>query len=84
MKVRIWDAAVFVGIVDAEVRDHASAHKILQNKLPCKGDVFLHRKLVLQGNIEAICELRFGSALRFLHRVPKRFTVGIFRRGVRG
>ena len=43
----------------------------------------LHGKLVLQGNVKAICKLGFLSALGFLHGIPERFTVCILWRRVR-
>ena len=71
MKVRIENAAIlFVGRVNGEVHHHAPAHKLLQQKLPCKFDVLLHGKLVLQSNVKAVCKLRFLSPFRFLYLVP--------------
>ena len=70
--------------MNSEVHDHAPAHKLLQQKLPCKCDVLLHGKLVLQGNVKAICKLGFLSPLHFLHGVPKGFPVCVLRRGVGG
>ena len=83
MKVRIGNANVLlVGRMNSKVHHHPSAHKVLQQKLPCQSDVLLHGKLVLQGNIEAVGKLRFLSALSFFNRVPKRFAVCVFRRCV--
>ena len=71
MKVRIGNAAVLlVGRVNGKVHHHAPAHKIVQQKLPCQSDVLLYGKLVLQGNVKAVCKLRFLSAFRFLHFIP--------------
>jgi len=84
--VKVWvrDAAVLlVRLVDREVGNHAPADKLLGYKLPYKRDVFFHRKLVLQGNIEAVRELGFFAALGLLHGVPKSLAVGVFGRGVR-
>ena len=39
------------------VNHHATAHKVLQQKLPCKSDVFLKGKFILQGNVKAVCIL---------------------------
>jgi len=50
--------------------------------LPRKVDVLLHGKLVLQGNVKAVCKLCFLSALSFFHGVPERFAVCVFRRCV--
>ena len=84
MKVRIGNAAViFVWRVNGKVHYHAPAHKILKQKLPCQSDVLLHGKLVLQGNVKAVGKLRFLSALGFFNRVPERFAVCVFWRGVR-
>ena len=41
----------------------------------CEIDVLLHRELVLQGNVKAVCKLGFLSALHFLYGVPKSFPV---------
>ena len=42
MKVRVRNTAVLlVRLVDGKVGNHAPAHKLLRNKLPCKSDVFL-------------------------------------------
>ena len=71
MKVGIGNAAVLlVGRVNSEVHHHAPAHKIVQQKLPCKFDVLLHGKLVLQSNVKAVCKLRFLSSFCFLHLIP--------------
>ena len=47
-------------------------------------DVLLHGKLVLQGNVKAVCKLGFLSPLHFLHGVPKGFPVCVLRRGMGG
>ena len=66
MKVRIGNAAViFVWRVNGKVHYHAPAHKVLQQKLPCQSDVLLHGKLILQGNVKAVCKLRFLSRSAF-------------------
>ena len=78
--MRIGNAAVLaVRLMHGEVYHHTPAHKIVQQKLPCQSDVLLHGKLVLQGNIKAVCELGFLSTLGFLHGVPERFSVCILR-----
>ena len=51
-----------------EVNHHAPAHKVLQQKLPCKIDVFFKRKLILQGNVKAVCKLGVLSTLGFFPR----------------
>ena len=72
MKVRVRNTAVLlVRLVDGKVGNHAPAHKLLRNKLPCKSDVFLQRKFVLQGNIKAIRKLGLLAALGLLHGVPE-------------
>lgn len=71
MEVGIGNAAVLlVGRVNGKVHHHAPAHKLLQQKLPCKLDVLLHGKLVLQSNVKAVCKLRFLSPFRFFHFIP--------------
>ena len=81
--MRIGNATVIlVGSVNGEVHHHAPAHKLLQQKLPCKLDVLLHGKLVLQSNVKAVCKLRFLAALGFLDRVPEGFTVCVLRWGM--
>ena len=71
MKVRIGDTAVLlVGRVNGKVHHHATAHKLIQQKLPCKFDVLLHGKLVLQSNVKAVRKLRLLSSFCFLHLVP--------------
>ena len=48
MEVGVRYAPVLsVGLVYGKVHHHAPADKLLQQKLPCKGDVFLQRKLIL-------------------------------------
>ena len=78
----LWNAVekVEVGIVDAtffflrfvngEVHHHATADKMLGEKLSGKGNIFFLGKLILKGNIEAVGKLCFLSFLRFLHGVP--------------
>jgi hypothetical protein len=71
MKMRVWYAAVLpVWLVYGEVNHHAPAHKVLQQKLPCKSDVFLKGKFILQGNVKAVCKLGVLSTLGFFHGVP--------------
>lgn len=41
---------------------------------------FLQGKLVLQGNVKAVCKLGLFAALGFLHGVPESSAVLIFRR----
>ena len=83
MKMRVGDAAVLlVGLMHGEVHYHAAAHKIVRQKLPCKVDVLLHGKLVLQGNVKAVGKLGFLAALGFFHGVPERFAVCVFWRRV--
>ena len=64
------DAVLPVGLVYGEVNHHAPAHKVLQQKLPCKSDVFLKGKFILQGNVKAVCKLGVLSTLGFFHGVP--------------
>lgn len=83
VKMRIGNAAILlVRLMHSEVRHHAPVHKIVQQKLPCKIDVLLHGKLILQGNVKAIRKLGFLPTLGFFHRVPERFTVCVLWRGV--
>ena len=83
MKMGIGDAAIFfVRQMNGEVADHAPADKLLRQKLPCEGDVLLQGKLVLQGDVKAICQLCLGMRFRFLYGVPERLAVCVFRRGV--
>ena len=83
MKMRIGNAAILlIGRVNGEVHYHATAHKIVQQKLPCKVDVLLHGKLILQGNVNAVGKLRFLPTLGFLYGVPEHFTVCVFWRRV--
>ena len=83
MKVRVGNAAVLlVGLMHGKVCHHAPAHKIVQQKLPCKVDVLLHGKLILQGNVKAVGKLCFLPTLGFLYGVPERFAVCILRRRV--
>ena len=84
MKMRVRNAAVlFVWRVNGKVHHHAPIHKLLQQKLPCKIDVLLHGKLVLQGNVKAVGNLCFLSAFGFFNRIPERFSVCILRRRMR-
>ena len=68
--------------MNRKVHDHAPAHKLLQQKLPCESDVLLHGELVLQGNVKAVCKLGFLSTLHFFYGVPERFPVSVLRRSV--
>ena len=67
---QLRNAVLLVWLVNDKVNGHAPAHEIIQQKLPCKSDVLIQRKLVLQGNIKAVCKLGFLAALRFFHGVP--------------
>ena len=72
MKMRILNTTIFfVWQMDSKISSHATAEKLLRYKLPCKSDVFLQRKLVLQGNIETICKLCLFAAFSLLHGVPE-------------
>ena len=83
MEMRVLDAAVLpVRLVYGEIHYHAPANKVLQQKLPCKGDVLLHREFVLQGNVKTVCKLGFLPTLGFLYGVPEGFPVCILRRGM--
>ena len=83
MEVRVLDAAVLsVWLVYGEVYYHATGHKVLQQKLPCEGDVLLHGEFVLQGNVKTVCKLGFLPALGLLYGVPEGLPVCIFRRGL--
>ena len=71
MEVRVGYASVLpVWLVYGEVNHHAPAHKVLQQKLPCKSDIFLKGKFILQGNVKAVCKLGVLSTLGFFHGVP--------------
>ena len=84
MKMRVPDTAVLlVRLVNGKVHHHAPAHKIVQQKSPCKVDVLFHGELVLQGNVKTICKLCFGVFLDLLHGIPEGFPVYILRRSVR-
>ena len=84
MKMRVRNAAVlFVWRVNGKIHHHAPIYKIVQQKSPCKVDVLLHGKLVLQGNVKAVGKLCFLSAFGFFNRIPERFSVCILRRRMR-
>ena len=61
----LWNA-----VEKAERGKNAPAHKVLQQKLPCKSDVFLKGKFILQGNVKAVCKLGVLPTLGFFHGVP--------------
>ena len=83
MEVRVLDTAVIsVWLVYGEIHYHAPANKVLQQKLPCKGDVLLHGEFVLQSNVKTVCKLCFLTALGFLYGIPEGLPVCIFRRGM--
>ena len=83
MEVQVLDAAILLARrMNGKVHHHAPAHKVLQQKLPCKVDVLLHGKLVLQGNIKATCKLGFGVFLNILHGVPECFPICLLRWGM--
>ena len=65
--MRVWYAALLtVWLVYSEVNHHATAHKVLQQKLHCKSDVFRKGKFILQGNVKAVCKLGVLSTQGFL------------------
>ena len=83
MKVRVRNTAVFcIRLVDGKVSNHAPAHKLLGYKLPCKSDVLIERKFVLQGNVKVIRKLCFLAALGPLHGVPEGGAVLVLSRGL--
>ena len=71
MKVRVLNAAVFLRRVDSQVCYHTLCYELLPDKLTRQGDIFLHRQLVLQRNVEAVSKLGLFPALRFLYGIPK-------------
>ncbi len=80
--MRVGNATILVRLVDSVIHDHAPADKLFQTKLPCKGDILVKRKFVLQGNIKAVRKLGLGVLLRFLHGVPEVLAVCILLRGM--
>ena len=82
MEMRVLNTAVFLLCVDCQVRYHALCDKLLADKLTRQGDIFLHRQLVLQGNVEAVSKLGILSPLRFFHGVPERGPVLVLGGGV--
>ena len=85
MEVGIGNAAGFcIGNMNSKVHHHTPGDEVFQQKMPCQSDVLLHGKLVLQGNVKAVCKLGFLSTLHFLHGVPKGFPVCVFRGRVGG
>ena len=78
MEVGIGNTAGFcVRNVDRKVHDHAPGDKVFQQKMPCQSDVLLGGKLVLQGNVEAVCKLRALAPLSFFYGIPESLSVGI-------
>ena len=43
--------------------------------MPCKVDVLLHGKLVLQGNVKTVCKLGFLAPFCLFHLVPQGLPV---------
>ena len=43
--------------------------------MPCKADVLLHGKLVLQGNVKTVCKLGFLAPFCLFHLVPQGLPV---------
>ena len=43
--------------------------------MPCKTDVLLHGKLVLQGNVKTVCKLGFLAPFCLFHLVPQGLPV---------
>ena len=75
MEVWVWYAAVLpVWLVYGEVNHHATAHKVLQQKLPCKSDVFLKGKFILQAE-EYIDSIYRGNKLNCKPKI-KAYVVG--------
>ena len=71
MKMRIRNTAFLsVWLVNGEVYHHATADKMLGEKLSGKGDIFFLGKFVLKGNVEAVSKLRFLSFLHIFNGVP--------------
>lgn len=50
--------------------------------MPCKDDVLLHGKLVLQSNVKTVCKLGFLAPFCLFHLVPQSLPVCEGRRGV--
>ncbi len=83
MKMGIRDASVLlVRLVDGEVGNHAPAGKLIGNELPCKSDVLVKRKFVLQGNVKTVCKLGFLTTFGLLHGVPESGAVLVFGGGL--
>lgn len=68
MKVWILNAAIFfIRDMNSEVHHHTPTHKMLQQKLPCKGGVLIQGELFLQGNIKAVFKWNFLILMQLYH-----------------
>ena len=54
VKVRIGDAAFWIGHMNCEIADHAPADELLLQESPRQGDVFFHGQFVLQSYVIAV------------------------------
>ena len=70
MKGGILDAVLLVRFMHGKISNHPFAHEMLPHEAPCQGGVLLLRQFVLQGNIEAVRQLRLLVFLHLLHSVP--------------
>ena len=78
MEVGIGNAARFgIRNMNSKVHHHTPGDEVFQQKMPCKSDVLLHGKLVLQGNIETICQLSILTTLGFFYGIPEGLSVSI-------
>ena len=69
-------------VVDRVIRDHPSENKLFPAVVADKGLIFIFRDFFRQRHDDAAGKLGVPLSFGFLHSVPKRLTVCVFRRGV--
>ena len=62
-------------LMDCQIYDHATCHKLLLAELFRQSDIFLKCQFILQGNVKRIGKLRLVVPFHMLHLVPEGFPV---------
>lgn len=62
-------------LMDCQIHDHATCHKLLLAELFRQSYIFLKCQFILQGNVKRIGKLRLVVPFYMLHLVPEYFPV---------
>ena len=62
-------------LMDCQIHDHATCHKLLLAELFCQSDIFLKCQFILQCNVKRIGKLCLVVPFHMLHLVPECFPV---------